>query len=227
VNELLPEIPDCSTTVLQLPAFLRGELDALHAGLIEGHLYTCDQCAEAFGLTVAQARASGAALERTVPKTAPARRAISSFSWHTHRSTGREVVRPALLRSVALASRQRGQRLGAGAARTAAIQLIDSAWDPLGIEVSAAVTSPPLLEANGDFRLSLALSPADAARCLGGSLVCLLRLDGGACIRFESVVDGAEIGVHAEGLPTAGETVPIPLNWLEFFLIPAAPPAAL
>jgi hypothetical protein len=226
VDELEPEIPDCEAAMRQLPAFLRGELDAMNSGLIDGHLYLCDQCAQAFGLLVAETRVANAAVGRAAPVRESVRRAGSGLSWHRHRNSSAELLRPLLMRSIAAGARVRGQRLGEGAAQTVSVQVVDSSWSSSGIEIAAWVTSPPRFDAHGDFRVLLALSAEDAEHYRGSTLACLLRLEGGACISFEAPVEGVDVSLSAEGLLSDCEAALIPLSWLEFFLSPSPSPLA-
>jgi hypothetical protein len=200
-----PEQSGCAAVNSLLAAFVRGTLSPEQRGRVDGHLETCDACAEALGQRIAESIATG-----EIPQPAKVRREAlplpkvltrSFVPWHRHRISIPILREKGYYTVIQSARLYRGVAMSGSAGDAAEIQLLDSTLDVVvGETIRASVIEPPYFTKEGEFRMTLWLEEADVVRYRGYSAICVLKLED-IWLAFESLVASQEIPFRAGELP--------------------------
>lgn len=219
----------CEEARTLLDALVGGKLDAEQQGRLEGHAYSCDDCAGELGQRIAEGIVRGEIPQPAGVRREPVLRARPGVLWHpSHLERDRRAVaalrrcyterfqpREIGVRRV----RTRGRVLSKSSEQVLEVRIVDAAWNVTSSQsLPCQVTQPPLLTAGGSFSLELRITGEEARRFDGWNAICTMKLSEEDRISFLSKVEDGRMEFAGEALPVLGAEVRPPMDIFEFCL---------
>jgi hypothetical protein len=221
----------CEEARTLLDALVGGTLNAEQQGRLEGHVYSCDDCADALGQRIAEGIVRGEIPQPAGVRREPVLRARTGVFWHpSHLHQDHRVVAGLRRRYTerfqpreigARRIRTRGQVLSKTPEQVLDVQTVDAAWNVTGRQsLPCQVIQPATLTAGGSFSLRLRITGEEARRFDGWNAICVMKLSAEDRISFVSKVEDGRMEFAGEALPELGAEVRPPMDIFEFYLTP-------